>query len=69
MKAVSLSDVHITDLCNIGTVTSVEAVNDDVEVFVTVLIDGQEQQVMKRINCQSEKQAKNVASLWKSVWY
>lgn len=69
MTSLDLLTSHITDLSAEGTVTHVNAIGDDVEVWLSVLTDEGTQHTIRRIPCQSPQQAQNVARLWKAVWY
>lgn len=59
----------ITDLSAEGTVTHVNAIGDDVEVWLSVPTPDGVRHVIRRIPCQSPEQAQSVARLWKAVWY
>lgn len=69
MNTTELLSSTITDLSAEGTVTHVNAIGDDVEVWLSVPTDEGTQHVIRRIACQSPQQAQNVARLWKAVWY
>lgn len=68
MTSLDLLTSPITDLASEGSVTHVNAIGDDVEVWLSVPTDEGIKSVIRRIPCQSPKQAQNVARLWKAVW-
>jgi hypothetical protein len=69
MTSLDLLTSHITDLSSEGTVTHVNAIGDDVEVWLSLSSSEGTQHTIRRIPCQSPQQAMNVARLWKAVWY
>lgn len=68
MTSLDLLTTHIADLSAEGSVTHVNAIGDDVEVWLSVPTDEGTQRIIRRIPCQSPQQATNVARLWKAVW-
>ena len=68
MNTTDLLTTPITDLSAEGTVTHVNAIGDDVEVWLSVPTDEGTQHVIRRIPCQTPEQAQSVARLWKAVW-
>ena len=69
MNTTDLLTTPITDLSAEGTVTYVNAIGDDVEVWLSLSSSEGTQHTIRRIPCQSPQQAMNVARLWKAVWY
>jgi ACT domain-containing protein len=68
MTSLDLLTSHITDLSSEGTVTHVNAIGDDVEVWLSMPTSEGKQYVIRRIACQTPEQAQSVARLWKAVW-
>lgn len=68
MNTTDLLTTPITDLSAEGTVTHVNAIGDDVEVWLSVPTDEGTQHIIRRIPCQTPEQAQSVARLWKAVW-
>ena len=69
MNTSDLLTSSINDLSSEGTVTHVNAIGDDVEVWLSIPTDEGQQHVIRRIACQTPQQAQSVARLWKAVWY
>lgn len=69
MTSLKLLTTHITDLSSEGTVTHVNAIGDDVEVWLSIPTYEGTEKVIRHIPCRSHQQAENIARLWKALWY